>query len=71
MSEWKPIETAPKDEAILIYSSGYDVAHYSTTYEKWCVYTDGSGTAAERLLNSWAAPTHWMPLPDPPNMTRG
>jgi hypothetical protein len=63
---WQPIETAPKDTAILIYSSGYNVAHYNTAYERWCTYTDGRGTAGERLLNSWDFPTHWMPLPAPP-----
>lgn len=63
---WQPIETAPKDRAILFYASGYYVGHFNTAYEKWCTCTDGTKTSGERLLNSWNSPTHWKPLDPAP-----
>lgn len=68
--KWQPIETAPKDTAILIYASAYYVAHFNTTNDKWWTYSDGTKTAGERLLNSWSGPTHWMPLPDAPDLDK-
>jgi hypothetical protein len=71
MSEWLPIESAPKDgteidvwcwetahEAI---GQGYRVpnAYWSTFDEKWLFLGGGS--------IGWAhSPAHWMPLPAPP-----
>ena len=56
MSEWQPIETAPKDESIiLVYSTedGWAVATWNDG--NW--WTDGG----------WSHyPTHWMPLPPAP-----
>lgn len=63
MSEWRPIETAPKDETtILVYRPGADDNYIlkigTDNWGYWC--------------NSWAhsarhtQPTHWMPLPEPP-----
>ena len=62
MTEWQPIETAPKDETrILMYRTGYAestaVGAYWPTWEQW-VSVPGSYT--------WK-PTHWMPLPKPPS----
>lgn len=54
--EWQPIETAPKGEVVLVYSShGVDIAHFGLLYEGWLDenYED-------------IDPTHWMPLPPPP-----
>ena len=65
-NQWQPIETVPKDKAVLIYAAGYYVAHFNTTNNRWWTQTDGTGTSGERILNSWGAPTHWMPLPQPP-----
>lgn len=53
ISEWQPISTAPKDTRILAYNKEWD--------ERVVVLTLRGG--------AWAAgyaPTHWMPLPDPP-----
>ena len=66
MTEWKPIETAPKDGTpILLYSSkakmnlvlnnGCEVDFYNSKY-------DGFGRFNMR---HWP-PSHWMLLPEPP-----
>jgi hypothetical protein len=60
MSEWQPIETAPKGgRAILGFMWIGDgpvtrVLHWDGEDEKWL--SDGRQYS----------PTHWMPLPDPP-----
>jgi hypothetical protein len=60
MSEWQPIETAPKDEVILVYD-GDDIymAEWDDSFNSrgWRLYIDGA-----RLYRT----THWMPLPEPP-----
>lgn len=73
MSEWQPIETAPKETR---WSNGinsfgplilaFPVNGKVDTVEWWqsqrnpnaCNFLDGGGNAAH--------PTLWMPLPDPP-----
>lgn len=67
MSEWQPIETAPKDAEVLIAEivRGFYVvgeARYHHDAECWLwAGTDPSDHWAEPLY-----PTHWMPLPEPP-----
>ena len=56
---WQPIESAPKDdEEVLLYFANGDmeIADWREDAQMW----DG--------LSGWirATPTHWMPLPDPP-----
>jgi len=81
MSEWQPIETAPKDgTAILLHGDG------RTTLGNWCApsdtptikYQDGFAPEPEweEFEPFWASwdggfteehpATHWMPLPAPP-----
>lgn len=61
MSEWQPIETAPKDTPILVGPTkrmGICVA----------MLTDRDGWETE-TPSEWVGmytPTHWMPLPEPP-----
>jgi len=56
LTQWQPIETAPKDgKEILVWCP---VVGYAVV-RAW----NGSG---ERL----SEPTHWMPLPGPPNTNK-
>lgn len=63
MGEWKTIDSAPKDTAVLVYGFGYTVAHFNRAYGKWIAF--GSDTADTRALVS-SPPTHWTELPPPP-----
>jgi hypothetical protein len=65
MSEWRPIETAPKDGTMFIIFQAeedgdhwFDLVSWSETENDWI---DDGGTL------SCDGPTHWMPLPEPPS----
>ena len=67
MSEWQPIETAPRDGApVLIACVGecgtkwMYVAWSKRSAWRFCERKDGSYYAVHDT------PTHWMPLPEPP-----
>jgi len=59
MSEWQPIETAPKDgQNVLVYNKyGIQIGCWSVVQPEWC-YQD--------TYLPMRQPTHWMPLPEPP-----
>ena len=72
MSEWQPIETAPKDGTwVLLFDPEDEYAHVGAFVEfpatedhplvkHWGgIYISGKG------FMSWMNPTHWMPLPEP------
>lgn len=78
MSEWKPIESAPKNETVLIYNGRriiaawfqddatdetLDEAEESDLNGYWCIDDGKLGPFAVR----GGGITHWMPLPEPPN----
>lgn len=76
MSEWKPIETAPKDgtEIIGMYMH-IDTQIVNNIFwmaddpdfdneEGWWSYT--MSEVSRTLLDDWRTPTHWMPLPELP-----
>ena len=76
MSEWQPIETAPKDGTIIDVWLGEadrsDVEFYCTTGTRrsagWC-FKNGKFRplgGLEPAMPVFVIPTHWMPLPDPP-----
>jgi hypothetical protein len=59
--EWQPIETAPKDRSILVYGcDSYCVVWWYASRKSW---TDGDYIWANG--EQW---THWMQLPDPPEL---
>lgn len=71
MSQWQPIETAPKDgTSVLIHTEGPGcgaaVCFFDTEWgdEGWWMLDDGK-LALELPLRG-ADPTHWMPLPRGP-----
>lgn len=71
MSQWKPIETAPKDgTSILGYFPGRGgyVARQDMIPIHWCGWGGGmwqNSTSGHNLMSNKV--THWMPLPDPPS----
>lgn len=57
---WQPIETAPKDgEYILVYAGRVTVAWFSDG--EWL-----DGMNHDGYEHETHSPTHWMPLPPPP-----
>lgn len=72
MSEWQPIETAPKDgSAILIWQpdrskywglGNFDDLRYAIGYWRVADKIGSWGNRNSAVVN----PTHWMPLPAPP-----
>jgi len=59
-ASWMPIETAPKDKIeILAWSKRHGVNVGILTHYKRPEMPSRKG--------SWFIPTHWMPLPIPPN----
>ncbi len=80
MSEWQPIETAPKDGTdVLVYFGTMGVRqvswcaphwaeHDEKDYWSWCVDDNKHSPYALRGYSDTGprAPTHWMPLPAPP-----
>lgn len=71
-SEWRPIESAPKDVPLVVWAkecfgrerSAY-VAMFESKYDWWEVQGVG-GYEWETEIDT---PTHWMPLPDPPKVS--
>lgn len=68
MSEWQPIETAPRDGTLVLLWWDGDFAPVGFWQDGW-VYTmtqarNLDGAVIDILLGY--EPTHWMPLPEPP-----
>ena len=69
--EWQPIETAPRDGThIWVYMEECQIEAWWDGEEWYCVRLalHGCGYCSWRDHASSRddAPTHWMPLPDPP-----
>lgn len=75
MSEWQPIETAPRDGRNLLLwdadSQSHEIALWSEPHQLWAIdYTDSMPPSAHAKVspsNTCYVPTHWMPLPTPPH----
>jgi len=77
MNEWQPIETAPRDETYILVFNGDNIGEGTeekqigvaskSPYEKH----DYDGVEMWHAQDccdqmTFYAPTHWMPLPEPP-----
>jgi len=74
MSEWQPIETAPKDGKDILLTDGKSVTtaswcngeqswEYNEREPCWVFYRCEDDYYSVYFNNDWA--THWMPLPAP------
>jgi len=73
MTEWQPIETAPKDGSSILFSAagwkrawaGYylslKTAQFAGDVERF-----GEGWKRDNYCDVQCNPTHWQPLPAPP-----
>jgi len=62
MAEWQPIETCPDDgQAILVVGGRYNQAIIREADGGWFRMAQHDGLQS--------TPTHWMPLPAPPETT--
>lgn len=80
MSEWQPIETAPKDGTWIMVAGTVwagevgGVARNANPEVSIANYTSGKSDypgdwwneAGGDYYATWCQPTHWMPLPPPP-----
>lgn len=80
MSEWQPIETAPKDivgrQRMISGGAYHEYGPYILAHPvfgqvarvRWWQTSDGDPRARNFLEDGGNAvrPTHWMPLPEPP-----
>jgi len=80
MSEWRPIETAPKCDLNPYDTRSSDESRYVLVWNGLHVgvgyfliddsdLRDGGFWCAEDEQFVVPAPTHWMPLPEPPKVT--
>lgn len=60
LPEWRPIETAPKDGVFVLITDGdvVQIGYYEDHLTAWRSYED--------QCRLWSDPTHWQPLPAPP-----
>lgn len=75
MSEWRGIETAPRDGTQFIaYGSfpGFQVLRYAGENGTPGDYGPFIWATPDSVVSVWAetVPTHWMPLPAPPAPTQ-
>jgi hypothetical protein len=66
MSDWQPIDSAPKDGTeILGHNDGvYAIVSWQTHRTMTGIYGNWADRAG--YLESYERPTHWQPLPEPP-----
>lgn len=81
MSEWKPIESAPKDGTrVLIYmpeasrqkvQEAYWAKPWEDALDEQCFWSTPHGPAGRGYTILPKAVTHWTPLPAPPTAPEG
>jgi hypothetical protein len=69
MSEWQPIETAPKDGTVVrLYIPGHPelegmTGRWDMFYKDWAAHPMPMTLGKEKSVPD---PIYWMPLPEPP-----
>lgn len=74
MVEWLPIESAPRDKTLVLLSGHRsDISSFTDVSGPWIghYYSTAGGPVGpiywfQVPRDGMIAPTHWMPLPDPP-----
>ena len=69
MSEWQPIETAPKGFTdVLVFARGHILIGHQNNYGDWVCHDRSEDPTTHIYLDTAeeAGITHWMPLPEPP-----
>ncbi len=73
MSEWQPIDTAPRGIPILIHADGITVVaslndFFRARDGKWLLFVEPEGFSGHEWEWHFSEMeiTHWMPLPQPP-----
>jgi hypothetical protein len=63
MSDWQPIETAPRDVSVIVYADDCvgEASRPDATGRWWWTNTDEHDIGVREIF-----PTHWMPMPPPP-----
>ena len=68
MSEWQPIETAPKDGTKVLFWHNGDI--HLAWWRKNILGQEGFGGYGWSYAE-FSMPTHWMPSPEPPKAETG
>jgi hypothetical protein len=68
MTEWQPIDTAPRDNSIILLAGIDDLGDQVVGEGYWETYLwwNGEHNDPEWSWGWEAEPTHWMPMPEPP-----
>jgi hypothetical protein len=72
VSEWKPIDTAPKDGTGFLAFERISETHYTISVCVWENGPEGEGPYMVLFHDKHNVPinaTHWMPQPEPPKET--
>jgi len=65
-NDWQPIETAPREQMVLVVDVNWPAAlQRDQTPPIKVGYLDGS-TGTWRIFGASWTPTHWKPVPKPP-----
>lgn len=71
MSEWQSIDTAPKDGTAFLGFLPQFGRYVADQRIQRCVWTGWGGGCWEcQFEKGGMGPTHWMPLPAPPALTK-
>lgn len=68
-AEWQPIETAPKDGTEIILCDSLSYAGYwenDPNYWQEIGWQEADSRQGHFISRHPQSPTHWMPLPEPP-----